>query len=227
MGSDVSVPNVTATAGKIPEKGYLKKTPFSCDKTFICAKTGKGWTISFPGGLRGPIVFHKGTSSKSPVFLTVDNVKYSPFDITLPAFPELKRPAKVENLSWRDKFIANDVYFFNLSVGGYYQRFEWRATNGAEVKLTGTSRGWKLVRTGSANRKPEKVTKALRTTGIASDGGEIVALWGGKSNDRYFLLCGSGERLGPVFALMAMASAVSIDLHCLKLQNEKYLANII
>lgn len=225
MGSNVSVPNVTATAGKVPTKGYLKKTSFSSHKTFICAKTGKGWTVSFPGGLKGPIVFRKGTSSDSPILMTVDGVKYTPFEISLPAFPKLKRPAKAEILSWRNKFIANDIYFFNISVGGYYQKFEWRATSGADVKRTGTSNGWKLVRTGSANRKRENATKNLRTTGIASDGGEIVALWGGKTNERYFLLCGSGESLGPVFALMALATAVTIDLYVLRLQEERRRTN--
>lgn len=217
MGSTVSVPEVTSKLLSVPLKGNLKRTSSS---TIMFRSASSVWKIEVL--YRGPIVFHNGSSASSPVLLTIDSIRCSPFEVVLPAFPKLNRPRKIEVISWKGKSFGTDTYSFTLSVGGAFTRFEWRATSGCEVRSTGSTSGWKLVKLGAATQKQSKPVKNLRTTGLSSDGGEIVAVYGGRKKDREFQLYGTGSKFGPVFTLMALASAVSLEIHQQKLRDDKH-----
>lgn len=216
MGSKVSVPEVTSTVESVPLKGNLMRSSNSDTKFTFDSSV---WKIEVQHG--GTLIFHNGPSASSPVFLTIHSIVCAPFEVVLPAFPKLNHPRESVVISCRIKAFASAIYSFNLSVGGAVSRFEWRGTTGCEVRSTGSKGGWKLVKL-EATRKKSKPVKNLRAPGLASDGGEIVAVFGGPTKDREFQLYGIGSKLGPVFTLMALASAVTLELHQEKRSDDKH-----
>jgi hypothetical protein len=103
--------------------------------------------------------------------------------------------------------------------GGVREDFEWRHSSGAEVEaLGGRHSGWKLVRVSVPPPPSTTITRKKHGNdpGRSSDGKEVVAVWAAAvmsmSKILYFRFLGTGAdgSLGDRWAVMAVASALSI-----------------
>ncbi|KAH6894684.1 hypothetical protein B0T10DRAFT_480949 [Thelonectria olida] len=185
------------------------------------------YAVSLPQGFWGPMIFHDGPTDKHPVLAAVrdESKMANKFGVTLPASPKEAVESRQELVKWQT-VSKKERYWFGLEVGHGAQRrlnrFEWRHSHGAEVRSLGGSKwGWKLVRLG-ADSGAEGLNTVEATEGneaLASDGGEIVAVWAdatGLTLTRVgeFHLVGSGAtgELGQSFSLMAVASCLCIWL---------------
>lgn len=179
------------------------------------------FTISLPYGWWGHMIFYDGPSDQHPVLVTTkDESKMgNKLSVMLPASPKEGVESRPELVKWQT-LSGKERYWFGLEVGHgaqrHLQRFEWRHSHGAEVhNLGGSKWGWKLVRLGPQAGSDDG--KASSTEALASDGGEIVAVWAdakGLSMTRIgeFRLMGSGAtgELGQSFSLMALVSCMII-----------------
>lgn len=221
-------PEVTVTSlrGCIPTVVDVKFAK-STTKVLINLKnpqTGKNWAVCLPYGFCGPIIFYDGPTNADPVMMVVhhENKRGTRFGVKLPESPTEKRMQTSETLNWTCKLAKSEIYWFELDVGSEssrrMERFEWRRSRGKEVESLEVAKwGWKLVMVSTSRRNSnEKQPRHLREDGFASDGGEVVAVWGSKYGLYtlgHFELRGRGlsGELGETFALMALASSITIE----------------
>lgn len=238
MGSSMSIPQVTATKLKMGVPTIVdSKIPRSFTGTSIILTDpmdARSWLVSLPRGFWGPIVFYDGANNFDSVMMVAHHLdrRRLQFAITLPESPNEMRQLSTQILNVEDKVFKSDIYWFELTLtyGGTSERFEWRRSGGKEVgsmKMGG--RGWKLVRLPPfEQRTQEKMSRELRDRGLASDGGEVVAMWKYRhfvSRTGHFELCGSGPKLGQTFALMALASAITLECNIIRKEKERQRRN--
>ena len=188
------------------------------------------YTLSFPRGLYGDIIIHKGPDADSAPVATSSRIKqyHDDYLITLPSptghgvhEETLRRPQGLKGRFWFGCLVGN-------GPEQRVERFEWRRSRGAEVKSVGQSRwgGYKLVRLGSTNTKEDYSSseddlvdeKSNSGEGYTSDGKEIVAVWGSAScwktmsgvGELQFRGSGATGELGNMWALMTVMSCMSI-----------------
>lgn len=230
MGTSASkfVPEVTATTLKAGMPTVVDvKFAKSITKVLInltSLQTGRHWMVWLPDGFHGPIIFHDGPTNADPIMMVVhhENKRGTKFAVKLPESPNEKRGPRSETFTWVCGLAKNELYWFEIDVGyetsRRTERFEWRRSHGSEVEsLNMATWGWKLVMKPSLPRR-QSIGKQphLRSMGFASDGGEVVAVWGsshGLNNLGHFELRGRGKtgELGESFILMALASSLTIE----------------
>lgn len=223
MGCSVSLPEVTATLSlPIPTmadtriRGWFKKTIL-----ITTSLNAQLWLVVMPRGYYGALIFHDGPSAEDQVIAVAHHLNFrrTRFEITLPTRTEL--------LNVDRGFFRSDVYWFETVVGLYdeIERFEWRRSNGKEVMcLAFATKGWKLVRVATVNNDIEKMTREERERGYASDGAQVVAVWTSKrifSKKGHFRLLLAGEKLGPIFHMMALASALTLESNVIRREHNR------
>lgn len=181
---------------------------------------GTHWLAWLPYGFTGPIIFYDGPTNTDPVMMVVnhENKRGTKFGVRLPGYLKEKRTQESETLTWSCGFVKSELYWFEFEVSpGRTERFEWRRSRGKEVESLDMAKwGWKLVMESHGARKnsSEKQSRKLREEGFASDGGEVVAVWGasyGLSKLGHFELRDRGLELGDSFALMALATSLTVE----------------
>lgn len=183
-----------------------------------------------PLGYSGPLIIYDGNSDRNPPMVIINHMDMfrTQFSIELPASPAEYRNRSTEILNWYNKFVKSDIYWFDFPTiyGGVPERFEWRRSYGNEVVdlgLSWLSKGWKLVRV-PFEPSPTKIHRESRQQGVSSDGGEIVAVWvsrHGLAKSGHFELLGSGPQLGQSFALMALATALTLEANVIRLEHTR------
>lgn len=235
MGSTISLPSTTANSIRmgVPTAVETHITPSFVKATIMvtCLQTGRQWLAVMPRGYSGPLIIYDGNSEQYSPMVVINHMDmfHLSFSIELPAFPAEYRDRSTHIFNWYDKFIKNDIYWFDFptSYGGLPERFEWRRSLGNEVvglgRLDWLSKGWKLVRAPIAP-STTKVERKYREPGVSSDGGEIVGVWVSRhsfSKKGHFELLGSGLQFGQSFALMALASALTLEANVIRLKRQR------
>lgn len=238
MGSSVSIPPVTATklTMGIPTVVDTKipRTFMGVSVVLTDPQHSHNWLVRLPSGFRGPIVFYDGPNDFDSVMMVSHHLDRQrlQFGITLPESPSEGRQVSTEILNVDEKMVKSDLYWFELKLtyGGTTERFEWRRSNGKEVGDVGFGgKGWKLVKLPPFDqRTQENVPREDRELGLAGDGGEVVAVWKYRhsmSRTGHFELCGSGTTLGQSFALMALATAITLECNVIRKEKKRQRRN--
>jgi len=246
MGSSNSkliLPQISEHTAKNGMPPVIRVTQKKSWKEIICFLSEPGadplYCINLPDGLWGNMTLHDGPDPTSPPLAHAVGEGRGRVDsgITLPVLPgaEGDPTANKEILRWRVG--KKETFWFAMDVGQgadrRLERFEWRRSHGDEVKSIGESSwGWKLVRlgatrAGAGSHDDSDHGDVNHTTGRASDGKEVVAVWADSKSWKTLTkvgelhLCGSGStgELGTSWALMVVMSCMCIWQKMVQLGN--------
>lgn len=214
-----SLPEVSATTFSLPMptmadtriRGWFKKRIL-----ITTPESSQQWLVVMPRGYYGPLIFHDGPNVEDGVMAVAHHLNWrrTRFEISVPSLTQLLH---ADRGLWR-----NDIYKFETVVGvdEDLERFEWRRSYGKEVRdLEFATRGWKLVRVATIAHDTEKKPREDREKGFASDGAQVVAVWTSKrifSKKGHFELLLPGEKLGPTFHKMALATALTLECNVIR-----------
>lgn len=193
------------------------------ETSFFISSEEKRWLVRYPEGHSGPLYLHDGIHADSPVMVKVEKAQYGQFEVMLPILP--KRKNSVEKINWESKQFKSDIYWFELELHTHTERFEWRKCAPQMVgglDLDFVSSGWILVRAPKSKEKNNNTLKNLREMGRDSDGAQIVAMWGAKrvySKLIHFEIRDPGRNFGQEFVLIALASALKLQLNILRAED--------
>lgn len=219
-----SLPEVSAITLTLPMptmadtriRGWFKK------KVLITTpESSHQWLVVMPRGYYGPLIFHDGPNVEDQVMAVVHHVNWrrTRFEISVPSL--------TQSLHLDRGFFRSDVYKFDTVVGfdEELERFEWRRSNGKEIRdLEFATKGWKLVRVATIADDTKRKARKDREMGFASDGAQVVAVWSSKrifSKKGHFELLLSGEKLGPIFHKMALATALTLECNVIRREHNR------
>ncbi|OOQ82433.1 hypothetical protein PEBR_39027 [Penicillium brasilianum] len=176
-------------------------------------------------GNKPSLILYDGPTKEDPVMATLKSDKWGrtrPVDIALPPRPggHHTNAIDVQLVPVSTKHVS-PTYTFEIQgtgKGAGRDRFEWRKTQGNEIKelATGHSYGWKLLwLSGPVNGAGG--SRKEREMGVASDGTEIVALlahnasWSMTKGFRFaFMGTGLTGTFGEVWEILTVTSALHL-----------------
>ncbi|PKS04973.1 hypothetical protein jhhlp_008339 [Lomentospora prolificans] len=233
--------NLGAPGYAAPAPAYQAPIPQQFPPVFGVYKDPFSWTLviglhrnappiyaisrNFAIADRPAIIIHSGPNATYPAVAAMDRLPLTrDRPITMPPLPGSPHPSSEAILHVEAGFFSAK-WWFDIETGfpGRHERYEWRRSRGDIVANLGTdwSTGWKLVRLDSRPPEgaPPGTTFSPAADTSASDGAEIVAVWGLNSLSMHkvgmFAFHGTGASglLGERWAVMAVISALAIMDH--------------
>lgn len=188
-GSTTLAPATRKFPPKLISYGKWSSSAFhlgpSENEKLYAASFDSGWFRS-----KAPVTIYDGPTDKHRMLSTLSPFRSSEkMECTLTVFPtsgsSLREPLQIQcgyaSATWTDARYAFTMPVTTKPSGKDYiqpETFEWRATQGAEMKeLCGgrTSRGWKLVRV-NGPEAGQGGKRVARDHGFTSEGTEVVAV---------------------------------------------------
>lgn len=229
MGSSVSLPEIEGVTPNLPMptmadtriRGWFKKRIF-----ITTTNNAQLWLVVLPRGYYGTLIFHDGPNLDDQVMALSHHIDFwrSKFELTLPS---LKVTLHVIR-----NFFTSDLYWFDIPVGvdRVKERFEWRRSYGKEVQnLAFPTKGWKLVRLSTVDNPTFKIPRDEREIGFGSDGAQVVAVWSSKrifSKKGHFELLLAGEKLGPLFLMVAWVSVLTLEINVIRKEHNRNCSSV-